>query len=183
MELIPKSLNAFTSNNQNETEIQQYMQTKRKKGYKHEDAIKFDEKAKDIKKRKKAKKEHQEHCINQANSFWNKGNFEKAKNSYKEALDYAMERGDKDCEGTSYLGLASVANKEFKYEIAQTWYQKALDISETEPTDTILKEKALVGLGIAWFNLGEIQKAIAYTEKARQFAGREPEEGMVLALH
>ena len=171
------SRHAYIGDTHDQTAIQHYMQTKRQEGYKHEDAKKFHEKAKETAKQDK------EYCINQANICWNTGDFEQAKNYYTEALDNAMKLGDKDCEGTSYLGLASVASKESNYKTARKWYKKALDISETKPTDTILKKKALVGLGSACFNLGKIQKAIAYIEMAQQFAGRETEDGMVLALH
>ena len=127
---------------------------------------------------KQEKEKYREYRINQANGnlYWNTGNLEKAKNYYQKASENAEDIGDKGCEATSYLGLASVASKEFNYEIAQTWYKKALDISETEPTDTILKEKALVGLGIACFNLGHIQEAIEYIRKARKLPAKETEK-------
>ena len=147
---------------------------------KYEEAIKFYEKAKEIAKQDKEK--YQEYCINQAigNIFWNTGNFKKAKNYYQESLENAKEIGDKVCEGRSHLNLASVCSKEFDYQMARQKYEKALSIFRSEHLDNILKEKALVGLGIACFNLGHIQEAIEYIGEA--IPAKETEKGK-LALY
>ena len=61
--------------------------------------------------------------------------------------------------------------------MAQKWYEKALYVFESEHNDHILKEKALIGLGIAWFNLGKTQKATETIRKARKlFAKEETDE-------
>ena len=145
---------------------------------KHEEAITFYEKAKEI--AKQDGKKYQEYRTNQAigNIFCNNGNFEKAKNYHQEALENAKELQDKHCEGTSYLDLASVFSKEFDYEMAKKWYEKALHVFETEHNDHILKEKALIGLGIAWFNLGKTKKATETIRRARKVAKDESDEGM-----
>ena len=145
----------------------------------HEEAIKFYEKAKEIAKQDGEK--YQEYRTNQAigNIFCSTGNFEKAKNYHQEALENAMELPDKHYEGTSYLDLASVSSKEFDYEMAEKWYEKALKAFGTKDNDRILKEKALTGLGIAWFNLGKTQKATEKIREARKlFVKDKTDEGI-----
>ena len=145
---------------------------------KHEEAITFYEKAKEIAIQDGEK--YQEYRTNQAmgNIFCSTGNFEKAKNYHQEALENATELQDKHCEGTSYLDLASVSSKEFDFEMAQKMYEKALYVFETEHYDHILKEKALIGLGIAWFNLGKTQKATETIRRARKVAKDESDKGI-----
>ena len=50
--------------------------------------------------------------------------------------------------GKLYLNLGLEQFKQCDYDKAKEWYQKALKISETEPTDYLLHEKTLTGLGI-----------------------------------
>jgi tetratricopeptide (TPR) repeat protein len=81
------------------------------------------------------------------------------------------------------IDLASVACKEFDYETAREWYEKALDTFEIEDNDHNLKVKALIGLGVAWFNLGKNQKATETIRRAREFAEEETDAGIYLATN
>ena len=144
---------------------------------KHEEAMAFYEKAKEIAKQNERK--YQEYRANQAigNILCNINNYEEAKKYYQEALENAMELRDKHCEGTTYLDLASVSSKDCEYEMAIKWYEKAVDIFGTELNDHPLKEKALIGLGIAWFNFGNTQKATESIRSAQKFAMEETDKG------
>jgi tetratricopeptide (TPR) repeat protein len=144
---------------------------------KHEEAIAFYKKAKEI--AKQFGKKYQQYRANKAigNILCNTGNYEKAKKYYQEALENAIELRDKHCEGKSYLYLASVSSKDCEYEMAIKWYENVLDIFGTELNDHPLKEKALIGLGIAWFNLGNTQKATESIRNARKFAKEETVKG------
>ncbi len=144
---------------------------------KHEEAIAFYKKAKEI--AKQVGEKYQEYRANQAigNILCNISNYEKAKKYYQEALENAIELPDKHCEGTSYLDLASVSGKDCEHEMAIKRYEKVLDIFGTELNDHPLKEKALIGLGIAWFNLGNTQKATESIRSARKFAKEETDKG------
>ena len=141
-----------------------------------EEEIRFHKKAKQIAMQDGKKVE--ECRANQAigDILWNTGNFEKAKHYYQDALENALELGDRHYEGTSYLGLASVSSKDLEYEKARNLYEKALHIFEAENNDPILKEKVLVGLGIAWLNLGNIQKATEYIGRAEQLTNESDKD-------
>ena len=99
------------------------------------------------------------------------GRNEEAIKFYKKALE--TDDGDikaKACQHLVclYLTLASVCSKDCDYDKAIKWYQKALEISETEPTHHILYEKALTGLGIAMFYVGDTETAIESIKKAQK---------------
>jgi tetratricopeptide (TPR) repeat protein len=149
---------------------------------KQEEAIRSYERAKEIAKQDGGK--YQEYRANQAigNILWKTDHF-KAKNYYQQALENAKELSDKYCEGTSYLGLAAVGIKEYDYEMARKWYEKALVIFESKHIDHILKGKALAGLGIVWFNLGNDRKSIELFQKARKSANEKTDKGIFLATN
>jgi tetratricopeptide (TPR) repeat protein len=135
-----------------------------------QEAITFYENAKEI--AKQVGDKYQEYRTNQAigNILCNIGNYKKSKEYYQEALTVAVELGDRRCEGTSCLNLATVCGRDCDYEMATEWYEKVLYLVRTEVNDDILKEKALTGLGIAWFNLGDTKKAIEEIQKAQKLA-------------
>jgi tetratricopeptide (TPR) repeat protein len=143
----------------------------------HQEAITFYEKAKEI--AKQVGEKYQEYRTSQAigNILCNNGNYEKAKEYYQEALTIAVELGDRHCEGTSCLNLATVYGKDCDYEMAIEWYEKALHIVRTEFNDDILKEKALTGLRIARFNLGEPKKTVEENQEAQKVA-KDSETGI-----
>jgi tetratricopeptide (TPR) repeat protein len=110
---------------------------------------------------------------------------EEAIESYQKTLDISKELGDKEMQiiaiqrlGTLYLTLASVCSKECDYGQAVQWYKKVLDISGTERDEVhLLHEKALIGLGVAWLNLGDTEKAIEYIREAKRFAVKKADTG------
>ena len=144
---------------------------------KDDEAIAFYEKAKEIARQDEEK--YQEYRTNQAigDIFRNTGSFEKAKNYYQEGMENAIELQDKHCEGTTYLNLASVFSKELDYGMARKWYEKALYIFGTEHVDHDLKEKAFIGLGTTWLNLGNTQAASI--ESARKLAMEKSDKGNI----
>ena len=77
--------------------------------------------------------------------------------------------------GTLYLTLASVCCEDCDYEKAIQWYEKALNLVGTKFSDhlELLQEKTLTGLGLAWFNLGDIKKAIESIQEAKKFVGKK----------
>ena len=75
------------------------------------------------------------------------------------------------------LALASVHSRDCDYDNAIEWYQKALEISRTESTHNPLHEKALTGLGIATFYIGDTETAIESIQKAQSLSKKEVETG------
>ncbi len=146
---------------------------------KHQEGITFYERAKEI--AKQVGRKYQEYRSNQAigNILSNTGNV-KAKEYYEEAIDIALELSDKHCEATSCLNLASVCSKDCDYEVAKKWYEKVLNVLGTEPSDHVLREKALTSLRIVLFNLGDTEKAVESIQEARMFAKKGTETGTII---
>ena len=122
---------------------------------------------------------YQQHCTNYTigNVFCKIGSYQKAKEYYQTANEIATEIGEKHGEGTGCLDLATVYSKECDYETAVEWYEKALGIFEVEANNDLLKEKALTGLGIAQFNLGNIKKATELFQSVRELANEGSSKG------
>ena len=146
----------------------------------YQEGITFYERAKEI--AKQIEEKCQEYSSNQAigNILGNTGNHAKKKEYYEEATDTALEHGDKHCEATSCLNLASACIKDCDYEVAKKWYEKVLNILGTQPNNHLLREKALTGLGIALFSLGDTKEAIESIQKAKTIAKEETERGIVI---
>ena len=144
---------------------------------KHEEAIEFYTKSKGI--ANQIGEKCQGYRSNQAigNILSNNGKHEQAREYYEEGLTIAVELEDRLGEGQSCLNLASIYCKDKEYETAIEWYEQALDIFETGVNGDVLKEKALSGLAVAWFNLGNTQKAIESIRKARNFAEKQTDKG------
>ena len=86
--------------------------------------------------------------------------------------------------GTSYLNSASELMKNGRDVKAIEWYEKVLDDLDSfeakwESSDhlDLLREKALTGLGSAWFRLGDGEKAIKSFQEARQNVKKESTDG------
>ena len=141
---------------------------------KREEAIEFYTKSKDI--ANQIGEKCQGYRSNQAigNILSNSGKYEQARKYYEECLTIAVELEDRIREGQSCLNLASVYCKDKEYETAIKWYKDTLAIFEK---DDVLKEKAFTGLAVAWFNLGNTQKAIESIRKARNFGAKQTDEG------
>ena len=103
--------------------------------------------------------------------------FQKAIDISKELESAAIKTRAIERVGTLYLNLASVCCKDCDYEKAIEWYEKikALNLAGTEFTKSLelLKEKTLTGLGLAWFNLGDIEKATKSIQEAKKFVKKE----------
>jgi tetratricopeptide (TPR) repeat protein len=119
------------------------------------------------------------------NTFQQLKQEEKAIESYQKAINISKELKDEEMQmiakqrlGISCLTLASVCSKDRDYETAVRWYEKALDVFGTKRNNRLLREKALTGLGVAWFNLGCTEKAIESIQKAQKFAKTETDTGM-----
>ncbi|CAB4038492.1 tetratricopeptide repeat, partial [Paramuricea clavata] len=119
------------------------------------------------------------------NTFQQLKQEEKAIESYQQAINISKELKDKEMQmiakqrlGTSCLTLASVCSKDRDYETAVRWYKEALDAFGTEPNNCLLREKALTGLGVAWFNLGCTEKAIESIQDAQKCAIKEADTGI-----
>jgi tetratricopeptide (TPR) repeat protein len=80
----------------------------------------------------------------------------------------------------TYLNSASELMKNGDDEAAIGWYEKVLyNLAEWESSDhlDLLREKALTGLGSAWFRLGDGEKAIKSFQEARQNVKKESTDG------
>ena len=151
---------------------------------KHQEGIKFYEKAIVI--AKQYGELNQEYRSIQAigNILTIAGGYEEAKQYYKKAAKTAMKLaiGNKYCEASSRLSLASVCIKDCDYEMAKNEYEKVLDILNAQPNHDLLREKALTGLGVAFFNLGDTEMAVENIEKAKTFAKEETKTGKYYKL-
>ena len=79
--------------------------------------------------------------------------------------------------GRLYLTLASVYSKDFDYDKAVELYRKTLEISEADPNDCLLHEKARTGLGTALLNLGHNEEAIELINAAQEASKKETNTG------
>ena len=109
---------------------------------------------------------------------------EEAIEFYQTALTTTKELEDKEMQatvvqklGTSYVDLASVCYEDFKYETATKLYENATNILETECND-VQYEKALIGLGLAWSNLGDTEKAIEAIHKVQMLLKKKPDNAL-----
>jgi tetratricopeptide (TPR) repeat protein len=130
------------------------------------------------------KKEEANACLMLSDSFQKLKEQEKAIEFSKKAVNICKELEDTEIQtraaqglGKLYLTLALFSSKECDYKVAIDWYEKTLEIFETELNDNVLEEKALTGLGVAWFELGNTAKAIAFIQEARKFAKKETDRG------
>ena len=141
-----------------------------------QEGIMFYEKVKEF--AQNAGERNQEYRSNEAIGyiFSKTGNYDQAKKYYKEAMKVATELDDTHCEGISCLNFADVCCKGGDDEKAVKLYEKARHILDSELNDHILQEKALAGLAVSWFNLGNTRKAMESIEKAREFANRAEQE-------
>ena len=110
--------------------------------------------------------------------------YEKAIESYQDTLNISKNFEDEKMQlvvirrlGLLYLTLASDYPEDHDYDKSIEWYQKALEISEAEPTDQVLREKALTGLGLTVLNLGEKAKAIESIRAAQEASIKEEDAG------
>ena len=132
---------------------------------KHQEGITFHEKAIEIATR------------SGENILTNADSYEEAKQYYEKAVKIALKLGDRHCEASSRLILASVCIKNCDYEVAKNEYKKVLDILDAEANHDLLHEKALAGLGVCYFNLGDTEMAVENIEKAKTFAKEETRTG------
>ena len=111
------------------------------------------------------------------NILTNADSYEEAKQYYEKTVKIALKLGDRHCEASSRLILASVCIKNCDYEVAKNEYKKVLDILDAEANHDLLHEKALAGLGVCYFNLGDTEMAVENIEKAKTFAKEETRTG------
>ncbi|CAB4020574.1 tetratricopeptide repeat 28-like [Paramuricea clavata] len=123
------------------------------------------------------RKEEASACLMLGDTFRELKQHEKAIKSYQTTLNISGELQDKEIQvvaiqrlGKLYLTLASICSKDCDYEKAIKWYEKALNIFGKEPIDYLLQEMALTGLGVAYFNLGDTEKAMESIHQAQKFA-------------
>ena len=130
------------------------------------------------------KKEVANACLSLGDIFKKLEKYDKAIESYQEAISISKDLNDEEMQllaskklGRLYLHLASVYCKVCDYDKAIELYRKTLEISEAEPTDYLLREKTLTGLGIALFNLGHNEEAIESIHAAQEASKKEPNIG------
>ena len=93
--------------------------------------------------------------------------YQNTRNISKNLEDEEMQRVVIRRLGLLYLTLASDYSQDHDYKKSIEWYQKAVEISEAEPTDQVLREKALTGLGLTCLNLGHNATVIESIRAAR----------------
>ena len=98
--------------------------------------------------------------------------YQNTRNISKNLEDEEMQRVVIRRLGLLYLTLASDYSL---YKKSIEWYQKAVEISEAEPTDQVLREKALTGLGLTCLNLGDNATVTESIRAAKE--ARKKEEG------
>lgn len=104
--------------------------------------------------------------------------YKNANEYYQDTINIIRNLEDEEMKlGGLYLILASVCCKDCDYGKAIECYQKALTISEAEPTDHLLREKALTGLAIALFNLGHNKEAMESIYAAQEDFKMEAKTG------
>ena len=115
----------------------------------------------------KQEKEEAGACLTLGDIFQKLKQHEKAIESYQYTIRISKNLKDKELQLVATqrlarlcLALASVYFRDCDYDKAIEWYQKALEFTGTDPANHLLHEKALTGLGIAMFYIGDTQTAI-----------------------
>ncbi len=115
--------------------------------------------------------------LNLGLSYQNNGKIEEAKtiDISKQLESAAMKTRAIHELVTACLTLASVCSNDGDHEKAIQWYQKALNLVGAEFRDQteILQQKILTGLGLAWANLGDTEKAIESIQEAQKSVKKE----------
>ena len=115
-------------------------------------------------------------------TFQQLGKDEEAIEFFQKAIKIGKELEDQDVQrkavqglGTLYLNSASDLVKVGDDERAVEWYEKALSLFQTEWNEhlELLYEKVLTGLGIAWFHLGDTEKAIKSIQEVKANVQKE----------
>ena len=145
-----------------------------------EDAVKSYHSVKKITHDLKQGKEEAEVCLKLGDIFQELKQHDKAIGYYKDALNLGKKLEDEEMKwvatqrlGKLYLTLASDYSNDCDYDKAIEWYQKTLEICETESGDQVLQVKANTGLGIASFHIGDTETAIESIRKAQSFSRKE----------
>ena len=128
----------------------------------------------------KQEKEEAEVCLKLGDISQELKQCDKAIGYYKDALNLGKKLEDKKMKlvvtqrlGKFYLTLASDYSNDCDYDKAIEWYQKTLEICETESGDQVLQVKAHTGLGIASFHIGDTETAIESIRNAQSFSRKE----------
>ena len=154
-----------------------------RKSWKFDEAVKSYLKVKEISHDLGERKEEANACLMLGDTFQELKQHEEAIESYQMTLNISEELKDKEMQkvamqrlGKLYL-MASICYKDCDYEKAIEWRKKAiewnektLDIFGTEHSDHLLHERALIGLGIDWFNLEYTEKAMESIHEAKNVA-------------
>ena len=93
-----------------------------------------------------------------ANNLLENGQYEQSIKNYNKVIEFAKKRGNKIRSNTN--------------EKATKLYENASNVLETERND-VQYEKALIGLGIAWSNLRNTEKAIETIHKVQKFSRKK----------
>ena len=119
------------------------------------------------------------------NTFQQLKQEEKATESYQQAINISKKLRDEELEwiakqklGSLCLTVALICIKDRDFEKAIKWYQKALNVFGSEPNNHLQRHEALIGLGLAWFYLGDTEKAVESIEEAQKFAEKETNTGI-----
>lgn len=125
-----------------------------------------------------------QNCLEQANEFYDRENYEKAEVYYKKALSYFKDSNARIEEADSFLMLGNVYLELKKFQEAQKYYQQSLDIY-AGAKEKIGEGYSLTGLGVVQEYLGEQDQARSYYRQAsKKFrsAGDDKREAVVQSL-
>jgi signal transduction histidine kinase len=99
----------------------------------------------------------------------NKNNYEKAVQTYFDALDDAELTGDSAMVAQSYYNLGKIFNEMEDYDEAISYFRQAIAISQNA-CDTTLLAKSFQNIAISYQHKNEIDKALAYNKKVESLA-------------
>ncbi|HTR64840.1 MAG TPA: CHAT domain-containing protein [Terriglobales bacterium] len=98
-----------------------------------------------------------------------RGQFPLAREYFAKSLSFAREHGDRFLEASAFLNLGVYALKVQHFDEAVDWTQSALQSSDAIEARG-LATKALGNLGWAYYNLGDAERSLTFSEQAEQRA-------------
>ncbi|WP_343487000.1 ATP-binding protein [Allomuricauda sp. d1] len=124
-------------------------------------AIKVLKKSLEISRDQNFNKQHSDALVTLGHSYWQKGDFEKAKEYQRMNIEFARSIGDSIQVASSYIGLGAIISQQGEYTQAMKYYTMASDI--------FLQSNHLYGYRVAVGNIGYIQRSLENYDSAIEY--------------
>ena len=100
------------------------------------------------------------------NCALSRGDYARAGQEFRQALDVARQRKSTLLEGKAAGGIGMAATSLAEFDEAVTWYERALAV----PTTDLVRLKTLLNLGWCQYSLGDFERALTFLAEADAIA-------------